>query len=705
VSDLSDRLYRLSQNLRWSWNDELRGIFRAIDYDLWRQVNHNPIAFLHRLDPKKLEGIAADSGILARAIRAEKNLRDYLSTEQHWASANAPGLMSAPVAYFSFEFCIHESLPIYSGGLGVLAGDHLKSCSDLGVPAYGVTLLFREGYFRQLIDAEGRQSEIYNQLDTSTVPIEPARDAAGQILTVEVPIGDETLTAEIWRAKVGRCDLILLSVCEAANNPDAARVFRLYGGDKTTRIVQELALGVGGYRALRKLGVRPGVFHLNEGHCAFAMLEAIADRMETTGLDFAYCADELSQQTAFTTHTPVAAGHDYFAPDLLLRHLAALQRRLRLSDYALLALGRVNPDNATEEFCMTTLALKLSHRANAVSSLHGITSRRMWRNLWPGRRTPDVPIGHITNGVHVDTWLADELAEIYSDCLGSDWHARLRDAAQVRAAVANIDEFQLWNVKVALKQRLLRFAERRLQMQRERLGIVEPPRKLRPDVLTIGFARRFAAYKRAGLLFQDLERAKRLFTDPQRPVQMLVAGKAHPADEPGKAILRRLTEISRMPEFRDHVVVLEDHDKNVGAHLIEGSDLWLNCPRRPLEACGTSGMKAVFNATLNCSTLDGWWDEAYDTRNGFAFGDAFVHSDPQVQDEHDARSLLDVLERQVVPLFYERDARGAPLGWLRMVKHALRTLAWRYNADRMVIEYVQHAYLPSSRTQTAFMPK
>ncbi|MFI5306720.1 MAG: alpha-glucan family phosphorylase [Polyangiales bacterium] len=700
MPDLRARLYRLSQNLRWSWNDELREIFRAIDVDLWREVNHNPIEFLKRVEPRTLEHKAGDASVLAQTIRAEKHLQDYLKSDKHWTSWNAPGLMSAPVAYFSFEFCIHESLPIYSGGLGVLAGDHLKACSDLGVPTYGVTLLYRQGYFHQQIDAEGRQIEIYNDLDASIVPIEPMRGPDGRVLTVVIPTGDESLTAEIWRAHVGRCTLVLLDLYERQSNPGSARVFRLYGGDKDTRIVQELALGVGGYRALRALGVRPGVLHLNEGHCAFATLEAVAERMELTGLGFNDCADDVAEHTVFTTHTPVPAGHDFFEPGHALHYLKPLQQRLGLSDHDLLGLGRVNPDNPSEEFCMTTLALKLSRRANAVSSLHGITSRRMWQSLWPSQRPSEVPIGHITNGVHVDTWLATELAEVYSDCMGADWRNRLCDPHRWRK-VDDLDEFQLWNTKIVLKQRLLGFVERRVQAQRERNGDALPLPSLRPEVLTIGFARRFAAYKRAYLLFEDFERAKRLLVNPEQPVQIIFAGKAHPADEPAKGILRRLTEISRMPELRDHVVLLEDHDKNVSLHLVEGCDLWLNAPRRPQEACGTSGMKAVFNAALNCSTLDGWWDEAYDTSNGFAYGDPVVLANPRHQDERDASALLNTLEQQVVPLYYERDGQAIPIRWLRMVKHALKTLAWRYNADRMVMDYTRHMYLPASRTQTA----
>jgi glycogen phosphorylase len=699
MSELRERLLLLSQNLWWSWNDDLDGIFRAIDRELWREVNHNPMAFLKQVPSETLSSKERDVTVLAQILRAEKRLEDYVRSDRHWTSWNAPALTANPVAYFSFEFCIHESLPIYSGGLGVLAGDHLKSCSDLGVPAFGVTLLYRQGYFRQRIDREGRQHEEYHELDTSSVPIQAVRTRDGSILKIAVPIAEHTLHAEVWRAHVGRCQLLLLNLCEHQDDPHLARVFRLYGGDKTTRILQELALGVGGYRALRALGVKPGVLHLNEGHCAFATLEAVAQHMEQSGLGFREAADDIAESTVFTTHTPVAAGHDFFDPGLVLHYLRPLRARLGLSEHELLALGRVNPDNPHEEFCMTVLSLKLSRRANAVSSLHGLVSRRMWQSLWPQQRPTEVPIGHITNGAHVDTWLGEELTQLYSDYLGSDWREQMCNPGRWRR-IEELDEFQLWNIKVVLKHRLLQFVRRRVELQRARTGDSTPLPNLRDGVLTIGFARRFASYKRALLFFSDLDRAKRLLTDAERPVQLLFAGKAHPADEPGKGLLRRLYELSHEPELRDHLVLLEDHDMNVSRHLLEGCDLWLNSPRRPLEACGTSGMKAVFNATLNCSTLDGWWDEAYDTKNGFAYGEGAVHVDPAVQDREDAESLHHVLTQRIIPLYYEREG-SVPLEWLRMVKHALKSLAWRYNADRMVIDYTRRMYLPAARVQTA----
>lgn len=702
MPDLRTRLIQLAQNLRWSWNDDLHPIFRLIDVDLWRKVNHNPIAFLKDIEPERLTARDTTDSITIRAIHAEKNLRLYLEGAKHWATYNSMGLSAFPVAYFCSEFCIHESIPIYSGGLGVLAGDHLKSCSDLGIPVHGISLLYRQGYFTQQIDAEGNQIEIYQDLDTSRVPLEPVMNERGEKVKVVVPVGEEDVTTEIWRAKVGRCVLLLLDIV----NPEGAaipRVLRLYGGDMTTRIVHEIALGVGGYRALRAIGVRPGVIHLNEGHSGFAVLEAICEKMEETGLDFERASEEVAEMVVFTTHTPVAAGHDYFDPNTLLHFLRPLQRRLKLSDEAFLGLGRVNPSDPYEMFCMTVLALKLSRTANAVSSLHGNISRRMWRGLWPERRVANIPIGHITNGAHVGTWMASELDRVYSECLGIDWKENICSARRWRQ-IEGLDDFLLWSTKLALKRKLFDFVSRRLDVRRKRLGLSDPLPRMREEVLTIGFARRVALYKRATLLFTDLERTKRLLTDPHRPVQLIIAGKAHPADQPAKDLLRTIYRISQDPELRDHVVFLENHDKNVSRHLIEGCDLWLNNPRRPLEACGTSGMKAVFNATLNCSTLDGWWDEAYDTLNGFAFGDGLINVDPEVQDRLDAESLMDVLENQVVPIYYAVNERGLPEKWIMMIKQALKTLGWRYNSDRMVKDYVKQMYMRAAKTLTADFP-
>jgi starch phosphorylase len=693
---LKPRLEALASNYWWSWNLEVDSIFRLIDEDLWRVVNHNPVAFLRDLPDAVRAAHETDTRLLAMVSHAEKRLSRYLATKGRWVEERAPGLGSHPVAYFSPEFCIHESLPIYSGGLGVLAGDHIKSCSDLGIPLYGVSLLYRNGYFTQQLDDAGRQTEVYHSLDVDRIAIERIRRADGSTLEVSVPTGDTTIRAAVWRVKVGLCTLLLLDV-DAPEYPD---LMRLYGGDRRTRILQELVLGVGGYRALCEIGAKPCVIHMNEGHSGFAALEAIAQRMEATGHDFDHAMTPVVESMVFTTHTPVEAGHDRFAPDETLRHLAPLRRRLGLTERELLAFGRIDPSNDAEEFCMSVLAIKLAARTNAVSALHGHVSRAMWRALWPERRVADVPIGHITNGVHVDTWLSFEFSRVYDECLGTDWKDAICDPARWRA-IEQLDDTLLWNVKLALKHRLLDFAMRGVQDRWQRIGRTNNLPKLRPDALTIGVARRFAAYKRGDLFFSDIDKAKALLTNPERPIQIIFAGKAHPADDPGKSIVARLMQLRRDPELHDHIVLLENYDRNVSRHLLEGCDLWLNMPRRPLEACGTSGMKAVFNATLNCSTLDGWWDEAYDGTNGFAFGQAYVHSDPKRQDAHDATALYEVLEREVVPLFYERDTRGVPIRWLQRVKRALRTLGWRYNASRMVADYAEGAYLPASATATA----
>lgn len=699
MSDFRPRLHRLIQNLWWTWQPDVDSLFRSIHPELWRRVNHNPSAFLADIDDATLDRSGVD--LQVHLARAERQLRDYLAHDNHWTSMHAPGLFAAPVAYFSAEFCIHETLPIYSGGLGVLAGDHLKSCSDLGVPAVGVSLLYRSGYFTQELDAHGRQIEVYRELDTSRVPIDEVHDSSNRPMSVTIPVDDGTLTAAVWQVRVGRCVLYLLDVqdCTIDHFPYAQR---LYGGDGTTRLIQEVVLGVAGYRTLRELGMVPAVIHLNEGHCAFVALEAIATRMEETGLAFEDARAEVVDSIVFTTHTPVDAGHDRFAPQDVLQLLHPLQERLRLSDADFLGLGRVDPANEDEPFCMTVLALKLSRQANGVSSLHGVVSRRMWQSLWPYRRASEVPIGHITNGVHVPTWIAAELDQLYSDSLGADWKDHICDAQRWQA-VDRIDEADLWAVKRSLKRRMFEFIHRRETARRARLGISEPPPSLSTDALTIGFARRAAEYKRAMLLLEDSAELRRLLVNPRRPVQIVLAGKAHPNDDIGKDLLRRLMDVTQDQDLRDRVVFIEDYDKNVSRHMLEGCDLWLNTPRRPHEACGTSGMKAVFNACLNCSTLDGWWDEAYDTRNGFAFGKGMTHVDRSVQDRFDRESLLDVLADEVIPLFYHRDTGNVPTGWLRRVKHALRSLAWRYNSDRMVIDYARSLYRPASRSLTAEM--
>ncbi len=697
-------LAELAGNLRWTWSGEFEPFFREIDVDLWREVNHNPIAFLAEVDEARIDARASDPSYLEALERACLSLRAYLQEQRHWAGRHAPALQLRPVAYFSAEVGLHESLPTYSGGLGILAGDHLKSCSDLGVPIWGVTILYRQGYFTQSLDARGAQEERYVDLDLRRVPLEPVVDARGERRWIQLPTTSGPFPIDLWLARVGRAYLLLL---DGSRDPAASHreafTLRLYGGDLRTRLLQELILGAGGYRALLSLGVRPGVLHLNEGHSAFAILEAIAQTMEEEGLPFEAAAERVRSRTLFTTHTPVAAGHDRFPPDLVDEHLAPLRERLGLSREALLGLGRVRPDDAGEPFCMTVLALRLSSAANAVSALHARTTRSMWRALWPEHPPAQVPIGHVTNGVHVPTWIAADMAHFFQIHLGRDWLRRLCHP-DLWEKIYDVEPAEIWRLKCLLKKRLYEFITRRLRVRQNRLGPSETVPDLRPEALTIGFARRFVEYKRAGLLFTEPERLARLLSDPRRPIQIIYAGKAHPEDETGKAILRALDERSREPRLGGRIIVLEDHDMNVARHLIQGCDLWLNSPRRPLEACGTSGQKAIFNATLNLSILDGWWAEAHDGSNGYAFGEGLTHSDPALHDRRDAADLFDVLERKVLPDFFDRSEDGVPLRWVARIQRALSTLASRYNSDRMVINYVMNGYLRALGSLTADDP-
>ncbi len=697
-------LAELAQNLRWSWSGEFDPLFRDLDLDLWRKVNHSPTAFLAELDEARVEARAADPAYVQRLERACRSLRSYLDETRTWAARNAAGLLPRPVAYFSAEFALHESLPIYSGGLGALAGDHLKSCSDLGVPIWGVSILYRQGYFTQTIDAEGGQEEHYVDLDLRRVPLEPVLDARGERLTIQLPTHAGAFPVDLWRARVGRSQLLLLDgAADPAAEHRGAYALRLYGGDLQTRLMQELILGVGGYRALLAMGLRPGVLHLNEGHCAFAVLEAAAQTMEEEGIHFEAAAERVRARTVFTTHTPVAAGHDRFPPELVGEYLGPLRQRLGLTPEALLGLGRVNPHDAQEPFCMTVLALRLSGRANAVSALHGRTSRAMWRALWSDPAAPRGRIGHVTNGVHVPTWIANDMAHFFERALAPDWPQKLC-RPDLWEGIHRADPAELWQVKQRLRALLFSFVERRLRRRSERLELGEPGPLPDPGALTIGVARRFVEYKRAALLFSEPERLARLLGDGQRPVQILFAGKAHPHDQHGKSILRSICERAREPRFAGRVFVLEDHDMNISRHLVQGCDLWLNTPRRPLEACGTSGQKAVFNATLNLSALDGWWAEAYDGTNGFAFGEGLTHTDAALHDRRDAEDLFDVLERQVVPEYFERSPQGVPERWMARVVRAFSTLAWRYNSDRMAMDYVTRCYRAAAGLLTADFP-
>lgn len=701
LESTAERLKAITDNLWWCWQSDAVNLFREIDLARYRELNRNPKALLAELSAERLQELIDDVGLLGRVNYQYRRLHEYLASDRTWSSKSAGALLAHPVAYFSAEFCVHESLPIYSGGLGVLAGDHLKSASDLGIPLVGVGLFYRQGYFYQHLDADGWQRESYLTTDLSNLAMHLARDARGEPLVVSVETRVGSIAAKVWELAIGRARLFLLdSDVEPNNDADRRLTARLYGGGSEVRIRQELLLGVGGMRALAALGIRPGVLHLNEGHSAFAALEAAAQRMVEEQITFELAANRVARQVVFTTHTPVAAGHDRFSPALVGDHLGPLSDALGLSANELLALGRVNPDDATEEFCMTVLALKLAHSANGVSSLHGQISRNMWKPLWPGRDEQEVPIGHITNGVHVRSWLAPLMRRLYDRHFAPDWLEHIWEP-ELWDAIDDVDDAELWETHKALKVSMINFVRRNTAEQAVRRG--EQPdivrmceRSLRAEALTIGFARRFATYKRGTLILSDLDRLDQLVNDPDRPVQIVFAGKAHPNDDGGKRLLQTIFRVTRDPRFAGKVALLENYDMNIGRHLVQGVDVWLNNPRRPLEASGTSGQKVVLNGGLNCSILDGWWAEAYDGLNGFAIGTARSHSDTSVQDDRDREALYQTLGTEAVPLFFERDKDDLPRAWIRRMKRAIRTLGWRFNADRMVVDYAQECYLPAA---------
>ena len=701
IAPAQERLWSLARNLWWSWDHDCVSLFRDLSPTRWRQTNQNPISVLNGMPLDEIERRAAELMLHGRINYAYRRQQEYLQADRTWGATNAGVLRPRPVAYFSAEFGLHESLPIYSGGLGVLAGDHIKSASDLDIPLIGVGLFYGQGYFLQRLDKSGWQREDYLETDISQLPMQPAIGQNGERIVIEIQTRGGIIRAKVWQIKVGRCDLLLLDSNVPGNAPeDLELTSRLYGGDGRTRIRQELLLGVGGFRALKDMGITPGALHLNEGHSGFAVFEAIRSRMHEEGIPFDLAASQVAREVIFTTHTPVPAGHDRFSPQLIEEHLGPLREQLGLSQDKLMSFGRVNTADDQELFCMTVLGLKLSRRANAVSSLHGEVSRAMWTDLYPGKSEDAVPIGHITNGVHVPSWLAPQMCRLYDRHLGVGWQANSGGAATWEA-IETVDDGELWETHLSLKSHLLAFVRHRAVEQAERRD--EPRETLQhlnklftPDALTIGFARRFATYKRANLLLVDIQRLASMVNDPKRPVQFVFAGKAHPLDEPGKQVLQQIAQMMRDSEFADKFVFIEDYDINVGRHLVQGVDVWLNNPRRPLEASGTSGQKVVLNGGLNLSVLDGWWAEAYDGLNGFAIGTGRTHSDMDVHDSRDGEDLYRVLHEELIPLYYQRDQDGLPRGWIKRMKRTIRTLGWRFNADRMVMDYTRHCYVPAA---------
>jgi starch phosphorylase len=703
-------LRELAYNLRWAWDHATIELFRRLDSDLWERTGHNPVLMLGTIDQAQLEAAVSDEGFLNHLDGVYRFFTEYLTSDSTWYSRKVGAADGKLVAYFSAEFGVSECLSIFAGGLGVLAGDHLKSASDIGLPLVGVGLLYQQGYFRQRLNEAGLQREIYEDNDFYTLPLFLERRRDGTPVSVAVELPGRAVVAQVWRAQVGRVPLYLLDTNIPANSPEDRDITdQLYGGDLEMRIKQEILLGIGGCRALEALGIHPMVYHMNEGHSAFLSLERASQLMQSHGLSFAEAREAAAAGLVFTTHTPVPAGHDRFPAEMMERYLGSYIRRLDLPLADFLALGRADPSNTGEPFTMTVLALRTADYSNGVSRLHGSVSRQMWQSMWPGVPQDEVPIGHVTNGVHFRSWISLEMNQLYDRYLGPRWREEPADTA-IWERVWKIPAEELWRTHVRRRERLVAFARRRLCAQAERRGATRAEcqaaeEALDMEALTIGFARRFATYKRATLLFRDVERLGQLLADPERPVQIILSGKAHPKDDAGKQLIRQIVALAQHGPFRGRLVFLEDYDVAVARYMVQGCDIWLNTPRRPFEASGTSGMKAAANGVLNMSTLDGWWAEAWEAfppdepTGGWAIGRGEVYADDDEQDAVEAEALYAILESDAVPLFFERGMQDLPREWVERMKSSIANICPTYNIHRMVQQYTERFYAPAAARQ------
>jgi starch phosphorylase len=688
IPDHLQFLETLTRNIWWCWQRDAVELFRRIHPGLWTETRANPILFLTRVPQGRLEELARDGSFRAHMDRVQESFQ---------AQVHEPAPGSETIAYFSMEFGLHESIPLYSGGLGVLAGDHLKAASDLTLPLVGVGLFYRQGYFSQFLDPDGWQQEAYPDTDLFSIPVSRARDPQGQEVRVTVtgPGGD--IRAVVWQLLVGNIPLYLLDTNIRENPPDLRdTTARLYAGGGNRRLTQELVLGIGGMRALAALGIRPAVVHMNEGHSAFASLERLAQIMEHHSLDLPSALEVVPRATIFTTHTPVAAGHDDFPADTVQPCIKPFEARLGVSAREIIAWGQSPGAPPESPLSMFILGKRMAAHCNGVSALHGAVARRMWSHLWNGIPEPEIPITHITNGIHIATWVSNEIALLFERYLGPEWHLDIRATAGGRQIEEIYDE-ELWHAHELNRARLIRTCRKRLVAQYGRRNAAtavmhEVESVLDQDILTIAFARRFATYKRAVLLLKEPERLEALINSKTRPVQLIFAGKAHPMDNEGKELIRRLVAFASQPSLRHRVVFLEDYDLHIARRLVQGADVWLNNPRRPFEACGTSGMKAAVNGVLNVSVLDGWWCEGYHESRGWRIGSGEEHEDSEYQDRVEAQALYNVLENDVIPCFYERENGGLPLRWLKMMKASIRMVMQDFSAQRMVGDYRQRFY-------------
>jgi starch phosphorylase len=702
LPDRINRLDSLARDLWWSWTPDARSIFRRLDYNVWRQTAHNPVRMLQLLPPEAFERAMADPSWLAAYDRVVAHQDSSRSEPRTWCEVNCPDLQGKSIAYFSAEFALHQSLPIYAGGLGVLAGDHCKEASDLGVPLVGVGFMYPQGYFHQSLTSDGWQQEIYEKLNWTQAAIEPAITADGKPCITAVPLGNRTVLVAVWRVRVGRVSLYLLDTDLEENAPwDRELSARLYGGDRETRVQQEIILGIGGVRALKAMGVTPAVYHLNEGHAAFVVLQRIRDLCET-GASFDHALEDVRRSTVFTTHTPVPAGHDAFPFHLVEQHLSGAWGDLGAYRERFLALGH-HDNGGGPMFNMTALALRTSGSVNGVSRLHGEVTKQMWQSIWPGVPYESLPVKSITNGVHVPTWISAEIEALFVRHLGADWLDYHDDPAYIDR-VMNIPDEELWTARQSLRAFLFNFIRERVRNRwtQEHVSaarVVAAATMFDHNTLTIGFARRFTGYKRPELIFLDPDRLSRILTATGHAVQIIFAGKAHPADDIGKHHLQRIYRRALDPMFGGRIGFVDDYDLHVAHYLVQGCDVWLNNPRKPLEASGTSGMKAAINGTPHMSIGDGWWAEGFTGENGWLIEGHADPNDHGAQDWADAQAIYALIEEQLVPTFYDRDEHGIPHRWLQIVKQSIRTVLPIFSARRMVKDYVRDMYLPATRRE------
>ncbi|MCX5907899.1 MAG: alpha-glucan family phosphorylase [Deltaproteobacteria bacterium] len=694
VPNLPDRLQPLmdlAKNIWFSWNQEAIDLFRSLDSNLWEETNHNPFAILGRLSHVRIDELLNDEGFLLQMDRLLGEFNRYVGDHKAYAFG-LENPLDFNVAYFSAEYGLTDSLPIYSGGLGVLAGDHLKSASDLRIPLIAVGLIYQKGYFRQYLNADGWQNETYPDNDFHSLPISLARDDQNELLTVEVPVQNRLVKVRVWRLQVGRIPLYLLDTNTIENSEgDRDITSYLYGGDRELRIKQEIVLGIGGVRALAQMGIHPDVFHMNEGHSSFALLERIRLLMEKEKLSFAEARQAVYANSIFTTHTPIPAGIDIFDRSLIESYLGPYLRTLNIPLDPFLGMG-TQDGNSHEPFNMAILALKNSTYTNGVSVLHKTVSRRMWSRIWPALPEVDIPIDSVTNGIHIPSWISEDMSSLFNRYLGRRW-AEDPDNVKIWERVNRIPDSELWRTHERRRERLVAFTRARFQGQlmrrgAQRLELQTASEVLNPEALTIGFARRFATYKRGDLILKDPNRLARIINDPQKPVQIIFAGKAHPQDQYGKEVIKNIIHTADQPEFRHRLVFIEDYDMNVARYLVQGCDVWLNNPRRPLEAAA--------NGAVNMSVLDGWWAEGYKPGLGWAIGSGEEYGDPTYQDQVESESIYDLLERCIVPLFYDRGRDNLPRGWINGMRGSMGTLAARFNSHRMLQDYVHHFYVPAA---------